>query len=116
MPKHPKPAFAAALSEREFEAHFVSGQGNLCEADTLWVKKPLLAELYGASASGRVATGPRAAHRISKMGDETDVDGGNLVSGLRCASVSGVNVHANVCLSSHGRMRLERLCRNAGIT
>ena len=29
----------------------------------------------------------------------------------RCASVAGINVHANVCVAARDRERLERLCR-----
>jgi hypothetical protein len=39
------------------------------ESDTLRHSQPLLAELHGASISGRVATGPRAGHRIAEVGD-----------------------------------------------
>ena len=34
------------------------------EADPLRRDQPLLAELYGASVHGRIATGPRARQRI----------------------------------------------------
>ena len=44
------------------------------EADPLGREEPLLAELYGASISGRVATGPRAGRRVTKVGDEVDVE------------------------------------------
>jgi hypothetical protein len=49
-------------------------QDNFREEDKLWNTEPLLGELYGASASSRVATGPRAGHRIIKVRDEIDVD------------------------------------------
>ena len=39
------------------------------EIDTLRHSQPLLAELYGASVSGRVALGPHAGRRIVKVGD-----------------------------------------------
>jgi hypothetical protein len=84
------------------------------EADAFRDSQPLLAELYGASTSGRIATGPRAGHRIAKVGDEVDLEEWNVVSSPCCASVSDVNVHANVCIPAHDRMRLERLCRYAG--
>ena len=34
-------------------------------------------------------------------------------AGPRCVSISGISVHANVCVPAHDRMRLERLCRYA---
>jgi len=76
--------------------------------------QPLLAELYGASVSGRVASGPKAGRSLTKIGDEIDLEEIGVISSPRCASVSGVNVHANVCIPSHDRMRLERLIRYAG--
>jgi hypothetical protein len=83
------------------------------EADALRNTQPLLAELYGASTSGRIATGPRAGHRVTKVGDEINLEESDIASSPCCASVSGVNVHANVCIAAHDRMRLERLCRYA---
>jgi len=58
------------------------------EADTLRRDQPLLADLYGASISGQVTTGPRAGRRITKVGDEIDVEnqtlGSSRIPGLRC--------------------------------
>ena len=84
------------------------------EADTLQLDQPLLAELYRASISGRVATGPRAGRRVTKVGDEIDLDNQVPASGPRCASVAGYSVHAGVCIPAHDRMRLEPLARYAG--
>jgi hypothetical protein len=77
-------------------------------------KQPLLAELYGASVSGRVATGPKAGRPLAKIGDNIDLEEIGVISSPRCASVSGVNVHANVLIPAHDRIRLERLLRYAG--
>ena len=77
-------------------------------------KQPLLAELYGASVSGRVATGPKAGRPLTKIGDDVDLEEIGVISSPRCASVSGVNVHANVLIPAHDRIRLERLLRYAG--
>jgi hypothetical protein len=44
------------------------------EAGAFQNTEPLLAELYGASTSGRIATGPRAGHKVTKAGDEIDKD------------------------------------------
>ncbi len=92
-------------------------QANAEEADSLNRDEPLLAALYGASVSGRTgrtATGPRAGMRVATMGDQIDVETPEVLAGPRCASVSGVNVHANVSVAARDRMGLERLCRYAG--
>ena len=81
------------------------------EADPLRRDQPLLAELYGASVHGRIATGPRAGHRVSTLGDGIDVENHVVPGSPRCASVLGINVHANVCVPARDRQRLERLCR-----
>jgi len=89
-------------------------QADRDESDFLWHSQPLLSELYGASISGRVATGPRAGRRIVKVGDAIDLEDIAVSSGPRCATISGFSVHADVCIPAHDRMRLERLCRYAG--
>ncbi len=48
------------------------------------------------------------------MGDGINLEDIAVPSGPRCASISGVSVHANVCIQAHERMRLERLCHYAG--
>jgi hypothetical protein len=73
--------------------------------------QPLLAELYGASVHGRIATGRRAGQPISTVGDGADVEAHVVPSGPRCASVAGINVHANVCVAARDRESVERLCR-----
>jgi len=50
---------------------------------------------------------------LIKVGDDVDLEGLGFIAGPRCASVSGVNVHADVCISGHDRIRLERLFRYA---
>ena len=84
------------------------------ESDTLRHSQPLLAELYGASISGRIATGPRAGRRIARVGDAIELEDLAIPSGARCVSIAGFSLHANVCIPAHDRMRLERLCRYAG--
>ena len=81
--------------------------------DTLRHAEPLLAELYGASVSGRIATGPRAGRRVTKVGDAIDVNDGTLPSGRCCAGIAGYSVHAGVCVPARDRKRLERLARYA---
>jgi hypothetical protein len=89
-------------------------QSDAEETDRLRRDQPLLAELYGASVCGRIATGPRAGRRVTAVGDRIDVESLEALAGPRCATVSGVSVHANVCVPAHDRMRLERLCRYTG--
>jgi hypothetical protein len=84
------------------------------EADTLWRDEPLLAELYSASVSGRIATGPRAGRGIVRLGDGEDMGDATLPAGKCCAAVAGFSVHAGVCIPAKDRMRLERLARYAG--
>jgi hypothetical protein len=84
------------------------------EVDTLPYSQPLLAELYGASVSERVASGPRAGRRVAKAGDAIGLDEIGITAGSRCAAVSGYSVHAGVCIPAHDRLRLERLCRYTG--
>jgi hypothetical protein len=84
------------------------------EADALRRDEPLLAELYSASISGRVATGPRAGRRIVRVGDTVDPEDATSSSSRCCASVAGFSVHAGVCVPPRDRMRLERLARYAG--
>jgi hypothetical protein len=81
------------------------------DCDELANQQPLLSELYSASISGRVATGPRAGHRVNRVGDRIELE--DLALGPRCASVAGFSLHANVSIPAHDRMRLERLCRYA---
>jgi hypothetical protein len=81
------------------------------EADPLAEQEPLLARLYGASVAGRIATGRRAGQRVMRVGDCIDPDDPPALEGERCASVSGVSLHANVAVPARDRRRLERLCR-----
>jgi hypothetical protein len=84
------------------------------EADTLRHDQPLLAELYSASISERVATGRRAGRRVTRVGDAVDLENAGLPFGRHCAAVAGFSVHAGVCVPARDRMRLERLARYAG--
>ena len=99
---------------RLLERRGLGPQADRDESDTLLQNQPLLAELYSASISGRVATGPRAGRRVAKVGDAIDLQDIAVPSGPRCATISGFSVHANVCIPAHDRMRLERLCRYVG--
>jgi hypothetical protein len=73
--------------------------------------QPFLAELYGASVSGRVLSGPRAGQQVVRMGDLENDHGGKEISSPRCANVNGVGLHANTAIPAHDRVRLERMCR-----
>jgi hypothetical protein len=84
------------------------------DADTLQHDEPLLAELYSASVSGRIATGPRAGRRIVRVGDEVGPEDAAIKPGQCCASVEGYSVHAGVCVPARDRIRLERLARYMG--
>jgi len=81
------------------------------DADPLAEEQPLLAQLYGASVAGRVATGRRAGQRVLRMGDYIDPEALPALEGERCASARGVSLHANVAVPARDRQRLERLCR-----
>jgi len=114
-------AEVARVTERIFrrigkllERRGLGPRSNHDESDTLLHNQPLLAELYSASITGRVATGPRAGRRVTKVGDGIDLEYLAVPASPRCASVSGFSVHANVCIPAHKRLRLECLCRYAG--
>jgi len=81
------------------------------DADPLAEEQPLLAQLYGASVAGRIATGPRAGQRVLRVGDRIDPKALPALEGERCASARGVSLHANVAVPARDRRRLERLCR-----
>ena len=99
---------------RLLERRGLGPQADPDEADTLWQDEPLLAELYSASVSGRIATGPRAGRRVVRVGDGEDMSDATLPAGRCCAAVAGFSVHAGVCVPARDRMRLERLARYAG--
>ena len=96
---------------RMLERRGLGPEAESSEADSLSRDQPLLAELYGASASNRIAMGPRAGQAVRRLGDRVDVEDGPRFDGPRCAMVSGVSLHANVAVPARDRQRLERLCR-----
>ena len=87
------------------------GDDASAEDDTLAMEEPLLASLYAASVTSRIATGSRSGQRVLRMGDRIDADDLPVLQGERCASVGGVSVHANVAVPARDRRRLERRCR-----
>ncbi|MBW2235854.1 MAG: transposase [Deltaproteobacteria bacterium] len=96
---------------RLLERRGLGPESDPTEADPLAEEEPLLAALYGASVAGRIATGRRAGERVVRVGDCIDPDGLPALEGERCASASGVSLHANVAVPARDRRRLERLCR-----
>ena len=83
------------------------------DVDPLYEEQPLLADLYGASLRGRIATGRRAGGRVVRLGDRIDAEDLGQVDSARCATRWGVSVHANVAVPARDRRHLERLCRYA---
>jgi hypothetical protein len=96
---------------RLLESRGLGPDADPTEADPLAEEQPLLAQLYGASVAGRIATGRRAGQRVVRVGDCIDPDELPALEGERCASMSGVSLHANVAVPARDRQRLERLCR-----
>ena len=81
------------------------------ESDPLSRDQPWLAGLYAAAVSGRVAFGPHAGRRVTRIGDQIDPESIDALTSPRCASVSGFSLHANTSVPAGDRQRLERLCR-----
>jgi hypothetical protein len=98
---------------RLMEQRGIGPQADPEEADALRRDEPLLTELYSASISGRVATGPRAGKRIVRVGDGPDSENAVMKPGYCCALVEGFSIHAGVCVPARDRVRLERLLRYA---
>lgn len=72
---------------------------------------PALAALYAAALQDRVATGPRAGQRTTRLGDpELAIDSPPQAS-ARCATVPGLSLHAGVSVAAEDRAGLERLCK-----
>jgi hypothetical protein len=81
-------------------------------SDPLREEEPLLAELYGASVCGRIATGPRAGRNILRLEGESK-PAKDTSSSQRCYASGGYSVHAGVSVPARDRARLERLARYA---
>ncbi len=105
--------FARRLA-RHLERRGLGAEADPDDADSLMRDQPLMAELYGASVRGRVATGPRAGQRVRRLGDRIDIEHLLNVGSPGCASVGGISLHAAVAVPARDRRRLERLCRYAG--
>jgi hypothetical protein len=96
---------------RLLERRGIGPESDPTDADPLADDEPLLAQIYGASVAGRIASGRRAGQRVMRVGDCIDPEALPALQAERCASVSGVSLHANVAVPARDRRRLERLCR-----
>ena len=81
------------------------------DSDRLRREDPWLSTLYGASVTGRIATGEHAGRQVQTGGDRVDPEVMEVTAAERCARLSGFSLHANVALPARDRERLERLCR-----
>jgi hypothetical protein len=82
------------------------GESDAGDSDRLAVDQPWLSEVYAASVSGRLATGPDAGRRVALGGDRVDPEVLDTTTTPRCAAVSGYSLHANVAIPKHDRLRL----------
>jgi hypothetical protein len=81
--------------------------------DTLPIEQPWLAEIYGAAARGRVASGPRRGKRLRRLGDRIAIERIEEADVPGCVRAGGFSFHAAVAVPTNDRQRLERLCRYA---
>jgi len=70
-------------------------------SDPLTLDAPVLAQIQGAPVLGRIATGPRAGHRVVRLGADPTAP---VVStaGRRHADARGFDLHANVAVRAGG--------------
>jgi hypothetical protein len=94
---------------RLLERKDLGPQANPGEGDPLLRDQPLLAELYGASVQGRIASGPGAGKRLKGVKFEFEMEARGEKVGRRCANLSGFSLHANVCIPAKARHQLEDL-------
>jgi hypothetical protein len=104
--------FAERL-RRLLEREGLGDDSDPAETDRFTTEQPLLAGLAGASALGRVATGPNAGQPLRRLGDRIAAADTADFAGPRCVNLAGISLHANVCVPARDRRRLERLCRYA---
>ena len=103
-------AFVRRLS-RLLDRRGLCGDGESEAADPLPIDDPLLAELCGASVTGRTASGQRAGQRVRRLGDRVDANILPAAATPGCVQFGGTNLHAAVAVPANDRRRLERLCR-----
>jgi hypothetical protein len=90
--------------------HGIDLAGEDDATDPLALDSPALAQIRGASVLGRGATGPRAGHRVMRLG--ADPNAAVVTSGgPRHVHSAGFDLHANVAVRAGERTRLEHLCR-----
>ena len=82
------------------------------QTDPLLCDQALLARLYDASVKGRIRHWT-AGHRVTTLGVQVEHENPAVRAGPRGASLSGVSVHASVCIPAGARRQLEKLCRYA---
>ncbi len=80
-------------------------------ADPLARDDPVLAALYAAAVQGRVATGPRAGQRTTRLGDPKQAVDTPPQASVRCATLAEMSLHADVAVAADDRAGLERLAR-----
>lgn len=78
--------------------------------DPLRLDEPLMADCYGASILGRIATGPRAGQPVERFGGLRGLPWAEVRS-KQCAQIDGFSLHANTGIPSGDRDRLERVVR-----
>ncbi len=81
--------------------------------ELLAAQSPTLATAQAASIQGRLAFGPRAGQRVTRVGSRPGVP---FTRPPRddCAVDEGFSLHAGPPVPGHDRERLERLCRLCG--
>jgi hypothetical protein len=80
--------------------------------DPLGEDEPELARTMAASVQQRIAFGERAGQKVRRIGAGFGDEGERpALTGVRCASVHGFSLHANVSVPAHRRDQLERLIR-----
>jgi hypothetical protein len=78
----------------------------------LGADEPELARTMAASVQQRIAFGGRAGQKVRRIGAGFGYAGERpALTGIRCASVHGFSLHANVAVPAHRRDQLERLIR-----
>jgi len=91
-----------------------AGLGADAEADgddPLTRDDPMSAALYAAAVQGRVATGPRAGQRTTRLGDPAQAVEELSRAAVRCATLAQMSLHADVAVRADDRAGLERLAR-----
>src|SRR6516164_8156872 len=93
--------------ETGLEAPVVTGY------DPLRDTAPELARTMAASVQQRIAFGDRAGQPVRRIGAGFGAEGeAPRLTGLRCASVHGLSLHANTAIAAHRRDQLAQLIRS----